>query len=396
MAKIKFKQKKSKFIIYLKTILGSLLVWFVVFSIIGIIVSLPLGKGKSPSFISKEAEHIPSNFYFTLLSKELKPLQIHFNQALPDITFSDFVLQLTTQLNRTDIRTLFGNELPGFYPYQNRIIIGQAETNYSNLPVESALPLEIILEYRHVIDSPEEVEKSKPNGEIKDATVFIYNTHNRESFLPHLDNVSDPSSAFHSELNVSLISEELKKSLADYGIGSLVDQTDFSQVLHDKGWDYWQSYQASRPIVEEVVNQNKQVNYIFDIHRDSRRKDDTTVTINAQDYAQLFFVIGADFEENEKNAQLATALHQQLDEAYPGISRGVAEMGGSGRNGVYNQDISANAILIEFGGVDNTLEELYRTVAAFAQVLSEYYWDAEQVIINLTESKYIFIVKFFI
>ena len=38
-----------------------------------------------------------------------------------------------------------------------------------------------------------------------------------------------------------------------------------------------------------------------------------------------------------------------------------------------------NAMLIEIGGVDNTFEEMYLTVDAFADVFSEFYWDAKAV-----------------
>ena len=36
-------------------------------------------------------------------------------------------------------------------------------------------------------------------------------------------------------------------------------------------------------------------------------------------------------------------------------------------------------MLIEFGGVDNTFEELNRSAEALADVFSEYYWQAEKV-----------------
>ncbi len=52
---------------------------------------------------------------------------------------------------------------------------------------------------------------------------------------------------------------------------------------------------------------------------------------------------------------------------------------GAGRNGVYNQDVSENALTIEMGGVDNTMEQLYNTTEVFAEVFSEYYWNAEKV-----------------
>jgi len=49
------------------------------------------------------------------------------------------------------------------------------------------------------------------------------------------------------------------------------------------------------------------------------------------------------------------------------------------RNGLYNQDLSPNSLLIEVGGVDNTFEEMNRTLEVFADVFSEIYWDAEKV-----------------
>ena len=42
-------------------------------------------------------------------------------------------------------------------------------------------------------------------------------------------------------------------------------------------------------------------------------------------------------------------------------------------NGVYNQDLSPNALLIEMGGVDNTAEELYASVDALVEAFSHYY-----------------------
>ncbi|MCO4130346.1 stage II sporulation protein P, partial [Enterobacter kobei] len=44
-------------------------------------------------------------------------------------------------------------------------------------------------------------------------------------------------------------------------------------------------------------------------------------------------------------------------------------------NGIYNQNFSDKAILLEVGGVDNNQEELNRTIDAFADVFSEVYWE---------------------
>ncbi|PGT76869.1 hypothetical protein COD11_25435 [Bacillus sp. AFS040349] len=43
-------------------------------------------------------------------------------------------------------------------------------------------------------------------------------------------------------------------------------------------------------------------------------------------------------------------------------------------NGVYNQDLSPNSVIIEIGGVENRIDELYRTADLLGNVISEYYW----------------------
>lgn len=64
---------------------------------------------------------------------------------------------------------------------------------------------------------------------------------------------------------------------------------------------------------------------------------------------------------------------------YPGLSRGVISKGASGDNGVYNQDLNEQSVLMEFGGVDNNRAELERAADATADVFSEMFWEAEKV-----------------
>ena len=105
----------------------------------------------------------------------------------------------------------------------------------------------------------------------------------------------------------------------------------------------------------------------------------TTATINEKSYAKIAFVIGEESPTAEKNSNLAKELHEAFQKKYPGLSRGIFKQGGPKNNGVYNQDLSNKAMLLEFGGVDNNLEELKNTSAAVADVLSEFYWQAEKV-----------------
>jgi len=39
-------------------------------------------------------------------------------------------------------------------------------------------------------------------------------------------------------------------------------------------------------------------------------------------------------------------------------------------NGIYNQDLANNMVLIELGGIDNTQEEINRTISVLAKAIS--------------------------
>ena len=103
------------------------------------------------------------------------------------------------------------------------------------------------------------------------------------------------------------------------------------------------------------------------------------MTINGKSYAKVAFIIGGKNSNYEKNAKLAKELHDRLQKKYKGLSRGVIIKNAAGSNSIYNQNLSENAILMEFGGVDNTFDELNRSADALADVFSDYYWQAEKV-----------------
>lgn len=125
--------------------------------------------------------------------------------------------------------------------------------------------------------------------------------------------------------------------------------------------------------------QEKSIQYLIDIHRDSQPKKITTMNINGKSYARLFFVVGKKNENYDNNLSLAKEIKQKLEEKHPGISRGVFVKTKDDGNGAYNQDLSSSSMLLEFGGVENTKEELNNTIKAFAEVFSEYYWKAKEV-----------------
>lgn len=220
-------------------------------------------------------------------------------------------------------------------------------------------------------DGQEPTQEEKPD--VSNKVVFIYHSHNRESWLPELEGKTAFSEAFDPEINVTLLGKRLAKRLEEHGIGAISSDVDYPTAIPGYNWNY--SYKYSLDTVREAMAVHSDLNYFFDIHRDAQARDLTTVTIDGVDYAQLYFIIGHRNPEWEKNEAFASEIHARLEERYPGISRGVWGKSANTGHAEYNQTISPNSILIEVGGPENTLEESYRTIDLLAEIFAEYYWE---------------------
>lgn len=202
--------------------------------------------------------------------------------------------------------------------------------------------------------------------------VFIYHTHNREAYLPELPE-SKRDNPYDAEKNITLVGKRLAQSLEKKGIGAEVSTKDYWNEL---GGKYALSYALSRKEVQAALAQNPDFIYVFDVHRDSVGK---AVEIDGKRYAAIAFVLGQGNQNWEKNQAFAQRLHDKLEELYPGISRGIKPKGEKSGHGEYNQSVHPNSILVEIGGVTNTLEEAYNAADALAEAIAALYWDAEAV-----------------
>jgi stage II sporulation protein P len=207
--------------------------------------------------------------------------------------------------------------------------------------------------------------------------VFIYHSHNRESFLPELPNVKSPNEAYDAKINVSLLGSRLAERLTELGLGAFSSDIDYQTAVKDHNWN--RSYQYSLETVKEAMAAHPELEYYIDLHRDSQGKKITTSEFNGKSYARVAFIIGQKNPNWKQNDAFAAKIHNRLEEKYPGLSRGIWGKDGSNGHGEYNQSISPNSILIEVGGVENTLEECYRTIDVLAQVFAEVIMDAERV-----------------
>jgi stage II sporulation protein P len=360
-----------------------LLFMLLVFSISGLLTSLKPQFRPMSNSVNTATNEVNGKMLYQLMAWE----NHHFLSIEDDLTASpkltNLIFKLSSNINLDDPRSLLGRELPGFEQFDGKILVAGQGSNYTNMPFESSPPLEIMKAEREAsLQNIEGIDKgtqeeipSNPSLTTGDKkVVHLYFTHNRESYLPYLQGVTDPNLAYHSQLNVTKIGDQLKASLEARGIGTSIDKSDIMGSVKMAS-----TYQKSGELVQSAMATNRELDYFIDIHRDARRKDKTTVMINGKAYAQLAFVIGGKNPNHEKNEKLASDLHNLLEKKYKGLSWGIHMNQGAGQNGVYNQNLSENVILVEFGGVDNTFEELNRSAEALADVFSEYYWQAEKV-----------------
>jgi stage II sporulation protein P len=371
-----------------KVVLAFMFFLIAVFTFSGLMTSLKPEFRIASTSINHAANNINGEMLYRLMGWENHQLLQSLPEKDDSLNLSNLVFKLSTNISLDDPRSFLGRELPGFDLFDGKILVAGEGTNYTNMPMESPPPIEVLkAEQEAALQNTEDIEKTSdnenkpapPNTTGDRKVVYLYFSHNRESYLPYLEGVTDPNLAYHSKVNVTQIGDRLKKTLENKGIGTSVDKTDVHAKLNQKGLTFGQSYQESRNVVQSAMASNENLTYFIDIHRDSRRKKDTTININGESYAKLAFVIGGNNKNYEKNLKLANELHEKLQQKYKGLSRGIIENKGAGFNGVYNQDLSENAMLIEFGGVDNTFEELYRSADALADVFSDVYWQAEEV-----------------
>ena len=164
----------------------------------------------------------------------------------------------------------------------------------------------------------------------------------------------------------------LKEKLNKNGVSSIVEDTNLAEFLNINNWDHSKSYAASRLLILDKQSKYNTLKYYIDIHRDSVNKSASTATINGKSYAKILFVVGLEHDNYQLNVETASNINSLFNKYYPGLSRGLYKKSGPGVNGIYNQDISGNAMLIEVGGYENTIEEVFNTIDAISTILTKY------------------------
>ena len=213
------------------------------------------------------------------------------------------------------------------------------------------------------------IEDPKPKENIKEPLIYIYNTHQLEEYK------NNNSKDYSIIPNVMLASYYLREKLNNKNLNTIVETTDINEILKLNNWKYYKSYDVTRMLINSAIEKNKSLNYFIDIHRDSIGHNLTTLQVNNKSFAKVLFIVGLENKNYNKNMVFMDALCIKMNNYYKDICKGLYKKQGEGVNGIYNQDINSNVILIEIGGVENTIEEVTNTVMVFANVLEEYIGD---------------------
>ena len=182
------------------------------------------------------------------------------------------------------------------------------------------------------------LKKNETNKKIEtkkeNPTIYIYNTHQTEEYKPtsYLEYSVNP--------NVLMASYILEEQLSKKGHVVLVEEESVSKLRTTLGLNYAGSYK-------------------------------TTLTVDGKSYAKILFIVGLENSNYQENLDFTKKISDLLNQKVKGLSKGIYKKEGPLVNGVYNQDFSNRVILIELGGNENTIDEVYRSLIVLGEVLDE-------------------------
>ena len=196
--------------------------------------------------------------------------------------------------------------------------------------------------------------------------IYIYNTYQTDQY----------KSGYFNRYNVIpyvvWASYILKENLSLNGIESYVEEEKIVKINQDENIPYSNSYKSSKLLLEKRTKEYPSLKYYFDLQVSDYERDITTAKIDDKTYAKILFVVGTDNPNYIANEKFASSLDTILKKKATALSRGISLRGGVGYQGVYNQDFSAYSLLIQVGGIYNTIDEVNRSIKVLADVLKIY------------------------
>lgn len=202
--------------------------------------------------------------------------------------------------------------------------------------------------------------------------VLIVHTHGTEAYTMEegweYDNGGTFARTSDTDYNMVRVGEVLAAVLEEAGISVIHDKT-----LNDLP-SYNNSYNRSRELIEDYLEQYPSIVMVIDVHRDAIGVDSSTpvtCTIDGEETAQLMLVVGTNegglYHPNwEQNLSWALKLQAVGNRMYPGLFRDM-----SLRTARFNQHATPGSILVEVGAAGNTLQQALRGAEYLGEVIVE-------------------------
>ena len=191
--------------------------------------------------------------------------------------------------------------------------------------------------------------KQGQNGSDK-KLIAMYSTHSDESYVP-----DDGTASKWKNAGIYDVGDSLKDALETLGIKTVYSKETF--LPHDAD-----AYTRSRRTAEELLKQGPDA--LLDIHRDAVPAEQYETEVNGEDISKVRLFVGRTNQNAAENKAFAQQIKAEADREYPGLIKDIFIGKGN-----YNQDLSPNSLLLEFGTHTTDKEDAIDATKYMADVL---------------------------
>ncbi|GIN15036.1 hypothetical protein J32TS2_03920 [Shouchella clausii] len=107
-----------------------------------------------------------------------------------------------------------------------------------------------------------------------------------------------------------------------------------------------------QPAITEVVDQNEEPHLHYKIQEEGISYSESTLIYDQQPIARVWMKVNGEADNYKQQVAVAQALHDELEEAYPGLSRGVLA------DVAQAATADPNSVSVYVGGQENGKEEI--------------------------------------
>lgn len=230
--------------------------------------------------------------------------------------------------SKTKIVLLKGGEINEGDKYlsgDNKLyVIGSIDEN-NKTAVAKFLKDEKLPEYKVV---PKSLDKKA--SAVVNKKVGVYHTHNDECYF-----TPDGVDSVYGKGGIHDVGKKFVSNLEKLGIDALYRED--LHLPHNSG-----AYTRSQVTATALLNDGAKA--IFDLHRDSTKRDYYLTKVNGKQMSSIRMVVGSSSANFEENKKFAYSIKSYADSAYPGLIKDIYFGKGN-----YNQQLSTRAMLFEMG-----------------------------------------------